>query len=55
MIYVQDNIPSKLQTKHFFLMIFIEGLFVESNFRKCKWLLPGTYHPPQLDQYFVKM
>ena len=28
-------------------------MFVELNFRKCKWLLCGTYHPPsQSDEYF---
>ena len=52
MFCVRDNIPSKLQTKHFFPND-IEGLFVELNFRKCKWLLLGTYHPPsQSDQHF---
>ena len=30
----------------------IEGLFVELNFRKSKWLLFGTYYlPSQNDQY----
>ncbi len=24
----------------------IEGLFVEINLRRLKWLLLGTYHPP---------
>ena len=24
----------------------IEGLFIELNFRKCKWMFLGTYHPP---------
>ena len=52
MIYVLDDIPSNLLTKHF-LPNDIEGLFVELIFRKCKWLLLGTYHPPsQSDQYF---
>ena len=28
-------------------------MFVELNFRKCKWLLGGVYHPPsQKDDYF---
>ena len=54
MIYVRDVIPSKLLTKHFFPND-IEGLFVELNFRKCKWLLLGTYHPPsQSGQYFFE-
>ena len=54
MIYVRDVIPSKLLTKHFFPND-IEGLFVELNFRKCKWLFLRTYHPPsQSDQYFFE-
>ena len=54
MIYVRDVIPSKLLTKHFFPND-IQGLFVEQNFRKCKWILLGTYHPPsQSDQCFIE-
>ena len=45
MIYVRDDIQSKLLTKHFFPND-IDGLFVELSFRKCKWLLLGAYHPP---------
>ena len=31
----------------------LKGLFIESNFRKVKWLLFGTYHPPsQIDSYY---
>ena len=52
LIYVRRDIPSKLLTKHSFPND-IEGLFVEINFRKRKWLLFGTYHPPsQNDQYY---
>ena len=52
MIYVHENIPSKLLTKHV-LPSDIECIFIELNFRKCKWLLVGTYHPPsQNDHYF---
>ena len=52
LIYVRGDIPSKLLTKHSFPND-IEGLFVEINFRKSKWLLFGTYHPPsQNDQYY---
>ena len=52
MIYIRDNIRSKLLTKHVFPDN-IEGLFVELNFRKSKWLLMRTYHPPsQSDSYF---
>ena len=54
MIYVRDVIPSKLLTKHLFPND-IEGLLVELNFRKCKWLLLGTYHSPsQSDRYFFE-
>ena len=52
MIYIQDDIPSRLLLKHGFTGD-IEGLYIELNFRKCKWLLLGTYHPPsQSDQYY---
>ena len=31
----------------------IEGIFIEVNLRKTKWLLFATDHPPlQVDQYF---
>ena len=52
MIYIRENFPSKLLEKHNFSGD-IEGLFVELNFRKVKWLLFGTYHPPsQNDIYY---
>ena len=51
-IYVREDIPSKILTKHV-LPTDIEALFTELNFRKCKWLLSGINHPPsQSDQYF---
>ena len=51
-IYAREDITSKMLTKHKFPDD-IEALFVEINFRKCKWLLCGLYHPPsQSDQYF---
>ena len=54
MIYIRDEVPSKLLTKHVFPDD-IEGLFVEANFRKSKWLLMGAYHPPpQSDSYFFE-
>ena len=54
MIYIRDDIPSKLLTKHVFPDD-IEGLFVELNFRKSKWLLMGAYHPPsQSNSYFFE-
>ena len=52
MIFVTEDIPSKLLTKHNFPND-VEGLFVELNFRQSKWLLFGTFHSPaQNDQYF---
>ena len=52
MVFVKEDIPSKLLKKHNFPSD-VEGLFVELNFTKSKWLLFGTYHPPaQNDQYF---
>ena len=52
MVYIREDIPSKLLDKHIFPYD-MEGLFVELNFRKCKWLLFGTYHPPsQADIYY---
>ena len=52
MIFVKEDIPSKLLTKYNFPSD-VEGLFVELNFRKSRWLLFGTYHPPaKNDQYF---
>ena len=52
MIYIRDTIPSKILEKHS-CPNNIECLFIELNFRKCKWLLCGTYHPPsQNDEYY---
>ena len=52
MIFIRDDIPSRMLTKHVFPDD-IEGLFIELNFRKAKWLLFGTYHPPpQSDSYY---
>ena len=45
LIYVRSDIPSKLLTKHNFPND-IEGLFTEKSFRKNKWLISGSYHPP---------
>ena len=44
-IYVREDIPSKILEKHK-LPQDVEGMIVELNFRKIKWLLFGTYHPP---------
>ena len=52
MIFTRDDIPNRVLTKHVFPDD-IEGLFIELNFRKTKWLLFGTYHPPtQSDSYY---
>ena len=45
MIYFRDHIPSKMLTKHN-LLEDIEAVFIDLNFRKCKWLLCATYGPP---------
>ena len=52
MIYVREDIPSKKLNKHTFPED-IEGIFLELNFKKSKWLLLGAYHPPsQNDDFF---
>ena len=45
LIYIREDIPSKLLADHK-LIHDIEGIFVELNLRKKKWLLLGSYHPP---------
>ena len=62
MIYVREDIPSKILEKHRFPdVIFdhtdnlgpIEGIFIEINLKKSKWLLFGSYHrPKQSDGYY---
>ena len=52
--YVRDDIPSKQLTKHK-LPDDIEGVFIEVNLRKIKWLIFDTYHPSsQPVEYFFK-
>ena len=52
LIYVKDNIPAKLVNEHL-ISDDIESIFIELNFRRNKWLLMGTYHPPsQCTKYF---
>ena len=54
MIFVNEDIPSKLVSKHT-LPDGIEGMFIEIKLRKTKWLILGTYHlPNQPDDYFFK-
>ena len=45
MISRRDTISRKILEKHIF-PIDVEIIFVELDFRKCKWLICGTYHPP---------
>ena len=45
------SFPSKLLGKHKFSG-HIESFFVESNFRKVKWLLFGTYHTPSQNDIY---
>ena len=54
LIHIRDDIPSKQVTKHK-LPGDIEEVFVEINLRKTKWLIFGTYCPPnQSAEYFFK-
>ena len=53
-VYVRDDIPSKQLTRHKFPED-REGIFIEVNLRKTKWLISGAYRPPsQSAQYFFK-
>ena len=45
LVYVREDIPCKELKLHSFNED-IEGIFIEINLRKCKWLLFTTYHPP---------
>ena len=52
LIYVREDIPCKQLDNHSFSEG-IEGIFVELNLRKGKWLIFGTYHPPgQNDKFY---
>ena len=54
LISVRDFIPCKKLRKHAFPHD-IEGMFIELNFRKSKWLLFATYHPPaQNVEYYLR-
>ena len=62
MIYVREDIPSKILEKHQFPGVAfdhndslgpIEGIFLEINLKKSKWLIFGSYHrPKQNDDYY---
>ena len=51
-IFIRDTISSKILEKHIYSND-VESIFAELNFRKCKWLLCGTYHPPSQSDEFV--
>ena len=54
LVYVREDIPSKELSKHT-QPSDIEGIFLEINLRKTRWLLFACYHPPsQSDDYFFK-
>ena len=51
-IYAREHFLSNVLRKHS-CSNNIEGIFLEINFRKSKWLLCSTYHPPsQSNQYY---
>ena len=52
MVFIRDTISSKILEKHIFPND-VESIFEELNFRKCKWLLCGTYHPPSQSDEFA--
>ena len=52
MIFIRDTISSKILEKHIFPND-VESIFAELNFRKCKWLLCGTYHTPSQSDIFI--
>ena len=51
MIYVRDDIPSKMLTKHN-LPEDIEAAFIELNFHKYEWLLCATYRAYSKNQNY---
>ena len=54
LLYIREDIPAKELHRHTFSEN-IEGIFVEINLRKTKWLIFGTYHPPsQNDEYYFQ-
>ena len=52
MIFIRATISSKILEKHIFPND-VESIFAELNFRKCKWLLCGTCHPPSQSDIFI--
>ena len=52
LVYIREVIPCKKLKSHSFAED-IEGIFIEINLRKWKWLLFAIYHSPsQCDKYF---
>ena len=49
LVYVRDNIPSK-EVNTFEIEGNTEGIFIELNIRKSKWLLLATYKPPDISK-----
>ena len=45
LVYIEQDIPYKELKSHSFVED-IEGIFIEINLRKCRWLLFAMYHPP---------
>ena len=52
MIYICEDFPSTLLDKHVFPCD-MEDLFIELNFRECKWKLFRTYHQPLQEDAYV--
>ena len=54
MVFIREDIPCKELFLHK-LPNDIEGIFLELNLRKSKWLIFATYHPPnQNDTYYFQ-
>ena len=52
LVIIREDIPCKELKSHSFAQD-IEGIFIEINLRKCKWLLFATHHPAsQCNKYF---
>ena len=50
MVFIGEDIPSR-KSNMFKISIDIEGLFIEINLRKSKWLLLATYKSPSLSKH----
>ena len=53
LIYIRDDVPCEELNEHKF-PVDIEGIFIEINLRTIKWLILGTYGPPNqsIDFFF---